>query len=134
MSGNYQDLLNQGLQVGRLTGELAESQGKAATAGIRAVDNEMKARAAKKALEKEQEVIKMLKQELAEQKALVAEFTLSTDAFKKIARNYGKKLNLSDEQRLATLDDTVIEIAEEKPEFKNTKLYKAVLEAQAKNK
>jgi hypothetical protein len=134
MSGNYEDSLNQGLQIGRLTGELAEVQGKAATAGIRAVDNETQARTAKKALAKEREANEELTKQLAEKEALLTEWMLSTESFKTMARIFGKELNLTDDQRQATYLDSIIEVVESKPEFKNTKLYNKALVAKAENK
>ena len=48
----------------------------------------------------------------------------SNEAFKKLARKYGKQAGLSDEQRVNDYDDVVLEVAEEKPEFANTKTLK----------
>jgi hypothetical protein len=122
MTRNYEDMLNQGLQIGRLTGELAESQGKAATAGIRAVDNEMKARSAKKALEKEQEVIKKLREELAEKEASILEWMHTNESFKRQAKRYAKDLGIPDEKRIKELQEIIIDLAEEDSSFKSTRV------------
>jgi predicted amino acid dehydrogenase len=121
MSGNYNDSLNQGLQIGRLTGELAEVQGKAATAGIRAVDNETQARTAKKALAKEREANEELRKQLDEQKALTLEWMHANESFKRMFKIYTQKANISDEQRTDELQKMVIIVAEENPLFRNTR-------------
>lgn len=61
--------------------------------------------------------------------ALLKEWMHSNEAFKRLARKYGKKLGVSDEQRQNDLDDEVIAVAEEKPEFANTNNLKAAKEA-----
>lgn len=66
---------------------------------------------------------------LAMKEALLKEWMHSNEAFKRLARKYGKKLGVSDEQRVNDYDDVVLEIAEEKPEFADTKTLKEVKEA-----
>ena len=66
---------------------------------------------------------------LAQKDELLKEWMHSNEAFKRLARKYGKKLGVSDEQRVNDYDDVVLEIAEEKPEFADTKTLKEVKEA-----
>lgn len=65
---------------------------------------------------------------LAMKEELLKEWMHSNEAFKRLARKYGKKLGLSDEQRQVDYDDQILEIAEEKPELANTDLMKGVKE------
>jgi hypothetical protein len=66
------------------------------------------------------------KKEVQERDALITEWMFSHEALKLITKTYGKDLNLSHEQRLATYDETIIKVAEENPEYKDTKLYKKI--------
>lgn len=66
---------------------------------------------------------------LAMKEELLKEWMHSNEAFKRLARKYGKKVGVSDEQRQNDLDDQIIEVAEEKPEFANTNTLKASKEA-----
>lgn len=58
---------------------------------------------------------------LAEKDALMLEWMHSNEAFKQLARNYGKKLGVSDEQRQKDFDNELLNAAEENPQFKDTK-------------
>jgi hypothetical protein len=69
------------------------------------------------------------KKEVQERDTQLAEWMFSHEVLKIITKTYGKDLNMSDEQRLSTYDETIIKVADEKPEYKNTKLYKKVLVA-----
>lgn len=63
---------------------------------------------------------------LAMKEELLKEWMHSNEAFKRLARKYGKKLGVSDEQRQNDFEDCLLEAAEEKPEFAETKATKAV--------
>lgn len=69
---------------------------------------------------------------LAMKDELLKEWMHSNEAFKRLARKYGKKLGVGDEQRQIDLDDCVIESAEEKPEFQETKVYKETINVRGK--
>lgn len=63
---------------------------------------------------------------LEERDSLLTEWMHSSEAFKLLARQYGKALNLSDEQRTEDLRWQIIFAAERDPRFANTKLYDEV--------
>ena len=50
------------------------------------------------------------------------EWMHSNAAFRRVARQYGKKAGPSDDQRQADYDGHVVDVSEEDPEFANTKL------------
>lgn len=83
----------------------------------------------KRALEREKDESRKVRAALQEKEALLKEWMHSNEAFKRLARKYGKKLGLSDEQRVNDYDDVVLEVAEEKPEFADTNTLKEVKEA-----
>ncbi len=58
---------------------------------------------------------------LAQQEALILEWMHSNEAFKRLARQYGKKIGVTDEQRQRDFDQNVLDIAEEDPKFADTK-------------
>lgn len=76
--------------------------------------------AAKRRLRQEQEENRKLRETLEIKEALLKEWMHSNEAFKRLARKYGKKVGVSDEQRQNDLDDQILEVAEEKPEFAAT--------------
>ena len=59
---------------------------------------------------------------LAEKDALVLEWMHSNEAFKRLARQYGKKLGVTDEKRTEDYREEVLNVAEENPKFENTEL------------
>ena len=61
---------------------------------------------------------------LAQKDELLKEWMHSNEAFKRLARKYGKKLGVSDEQRQADWNETVVEVADENPDYENTDLAK----------
>lgn len=65
---------------------------------------------------------KILEEELAERDALIIEWMHSNDAFKKLASKYGSKLNISEEEQKHDRYEAILDIAEENPKFKNTRL------------
>lgn len=64
-------------------------------------------------------------EQLKKANALIAEWTLSNEAFKIVAKKYGLALGLSDEQRLKDFNEAVVTAAEQKPQFQETRLYRA---------
>ncbi len=61
---------------------------------------------------------------LAERDAIIAEWMHTNEAFKRLARQYGKKLGLPDDQRQEDLDNHILNIAEEDPRFTETETAK----------
>jgi hypothetical protein len=62
-----------------------------------------------------------LLQIIKEKDALILEWMHSNEAFKRLARQYGKKLDVSDEQRQTDFDNNILDIAEEDPSLAHTK-------------
>ena len=59
---------------------------------------------------------------LAERDAIILEWMQSNEAFKRLARQYGKELGVTDEQQKNDVFEHVLDIAEEDPEkFEKTK-------------
>ena len=63
-----------------------------------------------------------LELKLKEKDDLILEWMLHDEAFKRLARNYRKKLGKSAEEVQLDFENTVIEVAEENPKFNNTTL------------
>lgn len=59
---------------------------------------------------------------LAEKDALILEWMHSNEAFKRLARQFGKKLGVSDEERVDLLNQEILNAAEEDPKFEKTEL------------
>lgn len=68
-----------------------------------------------------QQVKQQMAQSLSEKDALILEWMHSNEAFKRLARQYGKKLDVSDEQRQIDFDNNILDIAEEDPSLAHTK-------------
>lgn len=64
--------------------------------------------------------VKVLERQVAEKDALIAEWMHSTEAFRRLARQLGKKLGVTDEQRSEYYANHAVDIAEEDPKFANT--------------
>lgn len=64
----------------------------------------------------------ILKNELAKKNALLIDWMHSSDAFKRLARQYGTKLGVTNDQRDQAFGQCIIDVAEENPQFKNTSL------------
>lgn len=58
--------------------------------------------------------------------ALVTEWMHSNEAFKVLARKYGKELQMSDEQRNIDYRATILSVANENPKYGNTNLYQKI--------
>jgi len=62
---------------------------------------------------------------LAEKEALILEWMHSNEAFKRLARQYGKTLGVTDEQRQTDFANAVVNVAEEDPKYAGTEFAKA---------
>lgn len=69
-----------------------------------------------------QQVKQQMAQSMSEKDALILEWMHSNEAFKRLARQYGKQLDISDETRKADFANAVVDVAEEEPKFTNTEL------------
>jgi hypothetical protein len=69
-----------------------------------------------------QQVKQQMAQSLSEKDALILEWMHSNEAFKQLARQYGKKLGMDDAQRNEALDEKLVDVAEEDPKFADTKI------------
>ena len=65
-----------------------------------------------------------LKEELDRSNASITEWMHSNEAFRRLAKQYGKKLGLSPEQRQADFARHLLDAAEEHPELAKTELGK----------
>lgn len=61
-----------------------------------------------------------LERTLVEKNTLILEWMHSNEAFKQLARQYGKRLGLSDQQRQIDFDEQILSTAEVAPEFSAT--------------
>lgn len=59
---------------------------------------------------------------LAEKDALILEWMHSNEAFKRLAKSYGKKLGVSDEQQVTDYREEVVDVSEENPKFAKSDL------------
>lgn len=73
-------------------------------------------------LQTSQAVNTQVRQSLMDKDAIILEWMHSNEAFKQLARTYGKKLGVSDEQRKDDFAHAVVDVAEEDPKFSNTQL------------
>lgn len=64
---------------------------------------------------------KILQEAVAERDAIILEWMQSNEAFKRLALQYGKNLGLDKEHIQNELDENFLDIAEEDPDFANTK-------------
>ena len=62
-----------------------------------------------------------LNKQIEEKDALILEWMHSNEAFKRLAKQYGKKLGVSEEQRVSDVFAEVESIAEEDPKFAATR-------------
>jgi len=63
-----------------------------------------------------------LLQIIKEKDALILEWMHSNEAFKQLARQYGKKLDITDEQQTDDYRNIVVDVSEENPKFAATEL------------
>lgn len=84
-----------------------------------------KERSNKQALQKQNEQLisesQQWREAIAERDAIILEWMQSNEAFKRLAREYGKKVGVTDEQRRIDFDNHLLDVAEEDPDFQNTK-------------
>ena len=59
---------------------------------------------------------------LKEKDALILEWMHSNEAFKKLARQYGKKLGVTDDQRQQDFDQAVVDVSVENPKYGKTEI------------
>lgn len=69
-----------------------------------------------------QEKVAALEASVAEKDAMITEWMHSHEAFRRLAQQYGEKLEMTDEQRLNARNNTLVNVAEEDPKFANTKI------------
>jgi hypothetical protein len=62
------------------------------------------------------------KRELAAKEALLLEWRHSDASFRKLAKTYGKRLGISDEERAADFQQAIVDIAAEHPQFVSTNI------------
>ena len=62
------------------------------------------------------------KKQIEEKDAMILEWMHSNEAFKRLAKQYGKKLGVNDEQRVDDVFAEVEDVAEEDPKFSSTRL------------
>jgi hypothetical protein len=67
-----------------------------------------------------QKKVESLMLAIAERDKVTKEWMLTTEAFKRLAREYGKSLNLTAEQRQQNLDQRILDIALEDPTYAST--------------
>lgn len=84
-----------------------------------------KERSSKQAIQKQNEQLinesQQWRDAIAERDAIILEWMQSNEAFKRLARQYGKQVGATDEQRQIDLDNHLLDVAEEDPDFANTK-------------
>ncbi len=84
-----------------------------------------KERSSKQALQKQNEQLinesQQWKEAIAERDSLILEWMVTNEGFRRLAREYGKKIGVSDEQRQADFDNHVLDIVEEDKNLENTK-------------
>lgn len=73
------------------------------------------------------------KQQLAASEATLMEWMHSTEAFRRLARQYGKKLGVTDGERAADYASQVVTVAEEDPKFAATNVANEARKDQANN-
>ena len=68
--------------------------------------------------------VENLRKQLAERDALLIEWMHSTEAFRRLARQYGKKIDISDDQRRDDYLSHALDISEEDIKFSETDVAK----------
>jgi len=85
-----------------------------------------KERSSKQAIQKQNEQLinesQQWREAIAERDAIILEWVQSNEAFKRLAREYGKKVGVTDEQRQVDFDNHLLDVAEEDPDFEKTDL------------
>ena len=120
MSDTYTDLLNKTAKLGQAQGDLALARSAEAGSHMQASSANRRAKTAEKMLDKEAKAHEQTKRDLAEAQAMIIDWMHSNEAFKILARKYGKNLTLSDEQRNKDFEETMINLAKEDPMFRES--------------
>ena len=66
--------------------------------------------------------VEVLEAELKERDELIAAWMLTNESFKRLARSYGKKLGVSDQDRQADFYKMILDVAEEDPSLASPKI------------
>lgn len=86
-----------------------------------------KERSNKQALQKQNEQLisdsQQWRDAIAERDAIILEWMVSNEAYRRLAREYGKKLEITEEQIIMDVSEHVLDVAEEDPDFVKTKRY-----------
>ena len=61
---------------------------------------------------------------IAEKDALILEWMHTNAAFKQLTKDYAARLGISEEERVADVNQARIDVVERTPEFKHTEIYK----------
>jgi hypothetical protein len=64
----------------------------------------------------------LFREQLEVKNALILEWMHSNEAFKRLAKQYGNKLGITDEQRTEDFNQNLVDVAEEDPKFADTKI------------
>ena len=67
-----------------------------------------------------QKMYESLRIQLEKKEALLLDWMHTNEAFKRLARQYGARLGVTDEQRTKDFDETMVMVSEEDPKFANT--------------
>lgn len=115
------DLMHRNVMLGETLGDLARARSAEAIAVMQGSSAQRKAREMEKELED-------TKKQLEETQLMILDWMHTNEAFKRLARNYGKKLKLSDEERQLDMDEQLLDLAEEDPKFIGTDPHNKALE------
>ena len=85
-------------------------------------DGEYEAMLAQRQVEVLRQELILKDQALREKNDLIMEWMHSNEAFKTLARQYGQKLGVTDDERKEDFANAVVDLAEEDPKFANTKM------------
>lgn len=83
-----------------------------------------KERSSKQAIQKQNEQLinesQQWREAIAERDAIILDWIQLNEGYKRLAREYGKKLGVTDEQRQNDFDNHLLDIAEEDKNYENT--------------
>lgn len=68
--------------------------------------------------------VRKLEAEIVSRDMMIWDWMHSNEAFKRLQKNYGNKLGVTDEQRQSNFEKAVLDISEEDPKFANTNFVK----------
>lgn len=107
--------------LGETMGDLARSRSAEAIAMMQMLSAQTKARETEKELEE-------TKKQLEQAQLIILDWMHTNEAFRRVARVYGKRLNILDEQRQMDLDEQILDLAKEDPKFKGSAPHQSVLQ------